>query len=433
MVETETGGESPMLQHSPETTEGLSGGGIVKGSSIVDALQETYYLEDIMGRVTGQKVVDIGDGIVSTVDSAIGTETCEELFVPNNPSIGQGLNGAEVISNSSASHAQLRKLRQRLDLIANSTRKLGGIYIYSNMTGVDGEARQMFDGSSMIILNGKVLAQSSQFSLKRVEVITATVDLEEVRSYRSSISRNLQAAAQPEYPRIEAGLRLSRPVDEIFLSGGMPISKEIDIQVLDPMAEIWKSTGVWLWQYLTITNSAGFLLPLSGGADSCTTALMVFGMAILVVQSIEEGDERVLADARRITGEKDFIPQRPQDLVARIFHTVYMGTVNSGKETRSRAARLASQIGAFHSDTNCDDAVNAHEAMIQQTLGLVPKYTVAGGSNQENLAKQNIQARSRMVFAYSLAQLSTTARNTARKGAALLVLSSANVDECLRG
>ena len=133
----------------------------------------------------------IGDAVLSTLDTAVGCETCEELFTPLNPSTYMGLNGVEIILNSSASHAELRKLRTRLDLISNSTRKVGGVYVYANATGVDGEARMMFDGSSMIVANGKVLEQGAQFSLKDVEVTTATFDIEEVRSFRSSISRNV--------------------------------------------------------------------------------------------------------------------------------------------------------------------------------------------------------------------------------------------------
>ena len=68
-------------------------------------------------------------------------------------------------ADKAASHAELRKLKTRLDLIANSTRKLGGLYVYANATGVDGDARILFDGSSMVICNGTVLAQGSQFSL----------------------------------------------------------------------------------------------------------------------------------------------------------------------------------------------------------------------------------------------------------------------------
>ena len=104
---------------------------------------ETYYLEQVVAKVTGQTTVPIGDGILSTPETAIGVETCEELFTPLNPSTFLGLNGAEIILNGSASHAELRKLKTRLDLISNSTRKLGGIYVYANCNGVDGEARQI--------------------------------------------------------------------------------------------------------------------------------------------------------------------------------------------------------------------------------------------------------------------------------------------------
>jgi NAD+ synthase (glutamine-hydrolysing) len=89
-----------------------------------------------------------------------------------------------------------------------------------------------------------VLEQSSQFSLKPVEVITATIDIEEVRSFRSSISRNVQAAAQPEYPRVDFDIRLSRPAEYLFLSDTLNISREKELHILDPMSEIWMSTSV---------------------------------------------------------------------------------------------------------------------------------------------------------------------------------------------
>jgi NAD+ synthase (glutamine-hydrolysing) len=31
-------------------------------------------------------------------------------------------------------------------------RKTGGCYVYANATGIDGEARMMFDGSSMVLV-----------------------------------------------------------------------------------------------------------------------------------------------------------------------------------------------------------------------------------------------------------------------------------------
>lgn len=50
------------------------------------------------------------------------------------------------------------------------------------------------------------------------------------------------------------------------------------------------------------TGGSGFLLPLSGGADSSAVAAIVGVMCNLVYVAIEEGNERVLADARRVMG-----------------------------------------------------------------------------------------------------------------------------------
>lgn len=61
----------------------------------------------------------------------------------------------------------------------------------------------------MIAVNGKIIAQGSQFSLNDVEVVTATVDLEDVRSHRAISSRSMQAAAAERYNRIEVDFSLS--------------------------------------------------------------------------------------------------------------------------------------------------------------------------------------------------------------------------------
>lgn len=46
------------------------------------------------------------------------------------------LDGVEIITNSSASHFSLQKLDTRLKLISEATRKCGGVYIYSNVSGL---------------------------------------------------------------------------------------------------------------------------------------------------------------------------------------------------------------------------------------------------------------------------------------------------------
>jgi NAD+ synthase (glutamine-hydrolysing) len=282
----------------------------------------------------------------------------------------------------------------------------------------------------MVLVNGEVVAQSSQFSLRSVEVTISTVDVEQVRSYRSEHSRGAQAARQEDFPRIECDIHLGRTSEEIYLADNLEIAKPIELKLLDTMEEIYMATAVYLWQYLIRANAGGFFLALSGGLDSSSVALFVYGMARLVILSIENGDDGTLEDLRRITGEPEFTPTKPEEIVSRLLHTCYMGTIHSSNETKSRAKRLSETIGAFHSDINIDDAVFAFENMASRALsGFAPKFESEGGSVAEGLARQNVQARSRMVVGYELAQLSTTARKLPRAGASLLVLGSGNVDE----
>lgn len=208
---------------------------------------EQYYLERIVGDITGQHTVPIGDALLSTIDTAIGAETCEELFTPSNPGIHMGLDGCEIFTNSSGSHHELRKLRQRVELIQHCTR-MGGIYMYANQKGEDGNGRMFFDGSASIYINGRIVAMGTQFGLEDVEVVTATVDLEEVRSFRTSASRSSQAAQAPVYQRIEVPMSLSRKENQ--LEPGVQLSPDIDMQYLLPEEEISLGPAMWMWDYL---------------------------------------------------------------------------------------------------------------------------------------------------------------------------------------
>jgi NAD+ synthase (glutamine-hydrolysing) len=207
--------------------------------------------------------------------------------------------------------------------------------------------------------DGKLLAQGSQFSLNDVEVISATVDLEEVRSFRCSPSRGLQGAMQKPYPRIDVDIRLSpHPGD---LSGDLAPSPEIATFFHTPPEEISLGSAFWLWDYLRRSGVAGFFIPLSGGIDSCATSVIVFSMSIQVLSDIESGRIDVLQDLLTICREtKDSVwtPKSPQEICNRLFHTCSMGTAaNSSLETRRRAKELAASIGAYHTDLNGESLV----------------------------------------------------------------------------
>ncbi|KAI5799261.1 hypothetical protein DFH27DRAFT_560123 [Peziza echinospora] len=392
---------------------------------------EDHYLPRMITEITGQGIVPFGDAVISTPDTCFGAETCEELFTPDSPHIAMGLDGVEIFTNSSGSHHQLRKLDHRIELIKEATKKSGGIYLYSNQQGCDGD-RLYYDGCSMIVLNGKVVAQGSQFSLKDVEVVTATLDLESVRSYRCAPSRALQAVTNSQaYQRIEASKSLS--AEGAYVDLLIKPTQPIEPRYHTPEEEIALGPACWLWDYLRRSGLRGYFLPLSGGIDSCATATIVHSMCRLAVEAILEGDQQVLKDARKMCREPpetEWVPTTPQELAGRIFYTCYMGTENSSKETRERAKDLAEAIGAYHVDLNMDILVKGVVDLFSFVTNKVPKFKVNGGTGTENLALQNIQARLRMILAYLFALLLPWVRGDE---GGLLVLGSANVDEALRG
>ena len=285
----------------------------------------------------------------------------------------------------------------------------------------------------MIVVNGDVVAQGSQFSLNDVEVVTATVDIEEVRTYRSSISRGMQASKQPPFVRLDIDVRLSRRTEEADPS--LTVSAPFKPRFHEPEEEIALGPACWLWDYLRRCGAAGFSIPLSGGIDSCATSMIVHSMCCEVLKAVRQGNEQVIKDVRRLCAKpagSDWLPTTSQEICKCIFHTSYMGTQNSGHETRDRAKRLAMDIGSYHIDFNFDTVVTALMALFTTVTNFQPRFKVHDGSPSENAALQNVQARLRMVLSYLFASLLPTVRQRPG-GGGLLVLASSNVDECLRG
>ncbi|KAI3428464.1 hypothetical protein D9Q98_007289 [Chlorella vulgaris] len=388
---------------------------------------EEHTLPAELQQLTGQQRCPFGDAALCFQDTVLAAETCEELFTPHAPHIGLALAGVEIISNGSGSHHQLRKLNQRLDLMMSGTAKSGGVYLYANQRGCDG-GRLYFDGCAAVVVNGQLVAQGSQFSLKEVEVVTATVDLDEVVSYRGAVaSLQEQASSAEPVPLVHVEFSLCSPPGSAFHLPSLPREP----LYLDAEEEIARGPACWLWDYMRRAGASGFLLPLSGGADSSSVAAIVGCMCQMVCAAVAAGDQDVLADAVRVGQYNE--GQQPKDaaeLANRLLTSVYMGTENSSQETQDRASQLAGQVGAYHLSVKIDSVVAALTNLFSAITGRMPRFRVHGGSPAENLALQNIQARLRMVLAFLLAQLMPWVRG---RSGFLLVLGSANVDEGLRG
>ncbi|XP_066108397.1 glutamine-dependent NAD(+) synthetase isoform X2 [Saccopteryx bilineata] len=342
---------------------------------------EDYFLPRMIQDVTKQETVPFGDAVLATRDTCIGSEICEELWMPHSPHIEMGLDGVEIFTNASSSHHVLRKAHTRVDLVTMATTK---------------------------------------------EVLTATLDLEDVRSYRAEISsRNLAASRVSPYPRVKVDFALSCHEDMLE-----PLSEPVEWKYHSAGEEISLGPACWLWDFLRRSQQAGFFLPLSGGVDSAATACLVFSMCRQVCEAVKNGNQEVLADVQTVVNEAGYAPQDPRELCGRILTTCYMASENSSQETSDRARELAQQIGSHHVSLGIDPAVTAVMGIFSLVTGKRPVFTAHGGSSRENLALQNVQARLRMVIAYLFAQLSLWSRG-ARGG--LLVLGSTNVDESLLG
>jgi len=359
-------------------------------------------------------------------DTEIGIEICEELWQPNSPHIMMGLDGAEIIFNASASHFALGRVQTRFDLILETTGKDGGCYVYANLIGCDGE-RMYFDGCSMISANGSFLAVGKQFTLSEVEVVTAVLDLDAIREKRVLFkSRAVEAMSVTPMPRVKLDFTLCQSKE----SASEPINKSN--LAMDKAAEIGYGPACYLWDYMRKGGATGYFLALSGGADSTATALIVYNMAFLLYQNIKEkyhGHEFVLSELRRIFKDPNYVPQSPQDITSKVLFTCYMQSKHSSEDTKRRARDLAAEIGATHLEVSIDDIC---DGFLKGTEGVIPKpkFLSQGGTLGEDLALQNLQARSRMVLGYYLAQMIPVQK---KLPSYLFVLGSANLDESLRG
>jgi len=387
---------------------------------------EEFNLPVSIRSVTGQKTADFGLAILSLQDTEIGIEICEELWQPNSPHILMELDGAEIIFNASASHFALGRVQTRFDLLNETTGKDGGCYVYANLIGCDGE-RMYFDGCSMISANGSFLAIGKQFTLSEVEVVTAVLDLDAIREKRVLVkSRAVEAMSVTSFPRVKIDFTLCQS-KEIATE---PINKTN--LAMDKAAEIGYGPACYLWDYMRKGGATGFFLALSGGADSTATALIVYNMAFLLYQNIKEklhGHEFVLSELRRVFKDPNYMPQSAQEITGKVLFTCYMQSKHSSEDTKRRARDLAKEIGATHLEVSIDDIC---DGFLKGTQGVInqPRFLSQGGSLGEDLALQNLQARSRMVLGYYLAQMIPVQR---KLPSYLFVLGSANLDESLRG
>ncbi|VDP16620.1 unnamed protein product [Heligmosomoides polygyrus] len=362
-----------------------------------------------------QETAPFGDGILCSSDNvSVGFEICEELWAAHSYA-KLGLRGVDIICNGSGSHHILGKSNYRINqLILGGSQKTGGIYLYSNHRGCDGD-RIYYDGGSTIAQNGKLYAQIHQFDIEDTCTATAVLDLSETTTYRHKKSKYSSIF-------LDGQLTLSHPVPP-----SLEIRNVEDLQ-LDSTEELCHGPPAWLWHYLRRSKMSGFFVPLSGGQDSSSVAAMVRLMCNKVCGAIRHRRETDGGDdpAYYLNGQR--VGEDPAELCNKVLFTCYMASEHSSSETRACAEGLARDINSNHFGIFIDAIVSAFISIFKVAMGFVPSFNST--DCREGLALQNLQARIRMVLAYLFAQLLLIVE---KRPGSLLVLGTSNVDELLIG
>ena len=231
-----------------------------------------------MGTVQfGGEEIPVGTNLLfsseNVVDLCVAAEICEDLWVPNPPSVQHALAGASVICNLSASDEMVGKGSYRRDLVAGQSARLVCAYLYATAGEGESTTDLVFGGQNLIAENGTVLAESATFEN---ETNVATIDVQRLVSERRRMS-TFPAAESKEYREISFALAEEETKLVRFFDADPFVPSNAD-QLSDRCEEILNIQALGLKKRLAHTHAKSAVVGISGGLDS-TLALLVTARA----------------------------------------------------------------------------------------------------------------------------------------------------------
>ena len=332
----------------------------------------------------------MGDFCFDCGEVRIGFEICEDAWVANRPGAALALEGVDVICNPSATHFAFGKKSIRERIALEGSRAFGATYLLANLLGNEA-GRAIYDGGGLIASGGKMVARGRRFSFEEVTLISAVVDLD--------VTRMSQARTGSYQPHIEPHNEkfVRRPFVWLMRSfeaaHDCPPAWEEAPRVKEE--EFSRAEALALFDYMRKSRSNGFVVSLSGGADSASVALLVYVMASLALAEL--GSEGF---AERLSYIKNFKPAAsPRAAVGQLLTTVYQSSDNSGSVTRKAARAVADAVGACHYEWNVGGIVRDYIHLAEKATGMMLSW------DEHDLSLQNIQARARSPGGWLLANL----------------------------
>ena len=362
----------------------------------------------------GDAKYPIGDLLFDVGGVRVGFEICEDAWVANRPGADLALRGVDVLLNPSASHFAFGKFAVRQRFVIEGSRAFGVAYLYANLLGNEA-GRVIYDGGALIASGGELLARGRRFAFHDLELSTAVVDVE--------ANRREQARRGSHRPRHDADAGV------VELDFAWPALKPVAPPVI---AKTWedgeqlkeeeftRAVALGLWDYNRKSRSHGYVVSISGGADSAACAVLVAAAVELARHELGvDGVRERLGHVGRLANAFAGGGQLP-DLVGALLLTAYQATENSGDVTRIAAQKVAEAVGAEHHVLDLDAVHKSYLAIAEKALGR--RLTWDG----DDLALQNIQARVRSPSIWLLANvraallLTTSNRSEAAVGYATM-------------
>ena len=338
----------------------------------------------------GEEEYPIGNLIFEFGDVRIGYEICEDAWVADRPGAALAADAVDIILNPSASHFAFGKLAVRERLVVEGSRAFSATYIYANLLGNEA-GRIIYDGGALIASGGRLVAQGPRFSLDEVVVTTATVDIDATRTAQSRTASFEPNLGNPTHRIIEAPFAFPKVAPEAatepaatWETGGY-LKEE----------EFTRALTLALFDYLRKSRSHGFVVSLSGGADSTAVSCLVY---LMVRRAL--GELGVTETRRRLAYIKDVASfGTAEALTRRLLTTVYQSTRNSGEVTLHAAHDVAAAIHSEHLELNVEALHAGYVDLVASALGRKLDW------GSDDLALQNIQARTRGPGVWLIANL----------------------------
>jgi len=352
----------------------------------IDILERTDTDGSIRRYPIGDLVFDIGD-------VRIGFEICEDAWVANRPGTDLALRGADIICNPSASHFAFGKFAVRQRFVIEGSRAFGVAYLYANLLGNEA-GRVVYDGGGLVASGGELLVRGKRFSFHDVELACAVVDIDGNRreqSRRGSHRPRHDAEQQViEFPFVWPSRKPeATPLWERSWEDRHSLKEE----------EFARCVALGLWDYLRKSRSQGYVVSLSGGADSAACVVLVTLAVHLAYQELGTGGVRQhLAWCQRLMQVLDK-GGGPTAAVGALLSCAYQPTEHSGAVTRRAAETVAKAVGAEFHIFDVDAMYKGYLATIEKALARSLSW------DRDDLALQNIQARVRAPSIWFLANL----------------------------